>query len=285
MKKIGLMWIVFIVVFGITASGHAAGVMPETFFGPEVGPYPPYGQAVKLEVGAASGDSSWMAYHGFGDIAVDDIRFINVVFDDYRYANSNHSYEWLYWGFDYQGGTITPSYGGQNEPSQASGFNTYPFIGAAGGSGFASSELGTYATVDLTWDFESGICYSYYNESEVDDGVPFSFSSGGTIDGFSIHLNNLSGIDGETAWIDNFWIYIEFNDEESSFIEYYTDFESGGFNEGGLDGIEGWSAGAGNGAVPIPGTIWLLGGSLLGLVHLRGHNLRKSKSPSMTSSI
>ena len=107
MKRFYLLIALFVVgfiSFGYSVTARAAG------FEPVVAEFEG-NQAVKLEVGTGSGDSSWMSLIFDTPIDPSDYPLLYVGFDMYRSSGSGSNDGWLPWGFS--GANFQPWYGGQ----------------------------------------------------------------------------------------------------------------------------------------------------------------------------
>ncbi|MFH2066231.1 MAG: hypothetical protein ABIK15_13610 [Pseudomonadota bacterium] len=257
MKSLTLLLSLIVIQFftiGLITTAHSAGIDPVVaeFNG---------SLAVKLEIGTASVDASWMSLILDNPIDPSEYPFLSVTFDIYRSSDSGTTNEWLPWSF--QGANFTPFYGGQL------GDTTYPFVGG-GDTGTAPTVKDTYATVDLSWAFAYNTCSSYYNGNNIDSEVSITIDPPDDPDpftGFSIRLSNVGLADGEVVWIDNFLL------AASGFDEILHPYDFGELTPGALhgQGVEGsshWEAGT-NTVVPIPGSVWLMGSMLIGFIGIR----------------
>ncbi|MBA4369913.1 MAG: hypothetical protein C0403_19975 [Desulfobacterium sp.] len=237
--------------FGQSTTAHSAGVNPivAEFNG---------SQAVKLEIGTKSGDTSWMSLVLDTPIDPSDYPNLTVAFNIYRSSDSNTNSEWLPWSF--QGANFAPFYGGQY------GDTTYPFIGSGGTTGSAPTVKDQYTYVELSWNFEAGTCSSWYNGNAIDSEFTLINppADPAPVTGFTFNLSNLGVADGEVVWIDDFLLAAW---EDNIHYYLFDGLSPGTLNGQGLAGSH-WETGT-NTVIPIPDAIWLLGSGLIGFAGIR----------------
>jgi len=178
--------------FGWTAGKEKGGKAPVVFktpAGPTIG-----NQAVLLEIGKDQGDASWMEY-AFSDLIAQGYKHLFVSFDVYRVADGTDQNLW-WWLVD----TGEPTYGLQWDIGGTAPHGWNP------GAGSAPTIFGRYAKVEMEWDLETNLAYSWYDGAIVDNGIPVKNIN--TLTGWDIWFSHdaASGDVGDLAYVDNFKI-------------------------------------------------------------------------------
>ena len=120
-----------------------------------------------------------------------------VSFDIYRQTDSWLSNLWWWW---YDPGT--PTYGLQWDQPPPYG-ETYPFGWDGTGT---PTVLDNWATVEMTWDFDSGLAMGYY-DGQLITTVNITGISSLTGWAFSLAHDEGAGSGPDVAWLDNFEIF------------------------------------------------------------------------------
>lgn len=174
--------------------GGRTGDWPRVVVSPEpvVG-----GQAVRLEVGDAQGDTSMMV-RPINDPLAAGWKIVIVSFDIYRIGPSQKQNLWWFWLDNGE-----PTYGLQWDLSN----HTHPF-GWNPGAGSTQTVFDRYVTLKMVWDFNQMKAYSWYDGAIVDNGIPITGISSLTGWGIMLSHDAASGTGADVAWIDNFAVHV-----------------------------------------------------------------------------
>lgn len=175
---------------GWAGSAAGTGVEPTVV----TSPHPTLGnKAVKLAVCDLQGDASEMDMD-IADPLAAGYKIVTVSYDIYRTGVVQNM--WWWW---YDAGE--PTYGLQWDLTG----DTYP-NGWSTDAGYATTVLGSYATLTMQWNFNEMKAYSWYNGAVVDNGIPISGIS--SLTGWTIMLghDSATGTGADCVYIDNFSI-------------------------------------------------------------------------------
>ncbi len=153
-------------------------------------------QAVRMEIPDIQGAASTLDLP-IADLVAAGYDYITVSFDIYRQTDSWLSNLWWWW---YDPGT--PTYGLQWDQPPPYG-ETYPFGWDGTGT---PTVLDNWATVEMTWDFDSGLAMGYY-DGQLITTVNITGISSLTGWAFSLAHDEGAGSGPDVAWLDNFEIF------------------------------------------------------------------------------
>jgi hypothetical protein len=153
-------------------------------------------QAIRLEVPDQEGAYSYMEM-AFPDILAQGYDYVTVSFNIYRQSDEWISNLWWWWFDD-----GTPTYGLQWDQGTPETSYAYPF--GWDGDGWPVA-LGCYLTLEMVWDFDSGVATGYFCGNLV---TTVDISGIETLTGWAIQLGHDEGTGSgpDVAWIDNFFI-------------------------------------------------------------------------------